>query len=202
MNDSERPEGASRSEQAGGERQAEDRREEISRRDEAGELRTKDHLPPITISDSSFVVEISKQLGPRKNSGKPARPHRYESVHPLFRILVIDGNGDTLYKNTNASGCELQVWMDDLSPDDPPQVVLKDEEAGRSAFEIDHEFETPDSNTVSKFRPFVYRHPRNDEDNFFVHRLRVVKGGQMLFQYIVNPNHPAGLQVWLWDKGL
>jgi hypothetical protein len=93
------------------------------------------------------------------------------------------------------------MWLTPHQPSDPPQVIYKDASGATPAsFELDREFESPDTNTVSKFRPFVYRDPRGEDENFFVHRARVIQGNESLYQYIADPDHAEGLQIWIWDR--
>jgi hypothetical protein len=172
-------------------------------RQDAVTTRTRDHLPPILLTDGSFVVEIRERLSPPAPSGSTARPHKYTTVHILRRIMIIDGHGDVLYKNIEAETCEVHIWLLPHQPNDPPQVIFRDGSAASPpAFEIDREFESPDQNPISKFRPFVYKDPRGDDVNFFVYRVRVVKAGEIIFQFIADVDHPEGLQIWIWDRRL
>ncbi|HKR02972.1 MAG TPA: M28 family metallopeptidase [Pyrinomonadaceae bacterium] len=170
-------------------------------------LRTKDHLPPITVIDGSFIVTASTALAATAASGDPDRPHKHRTNHPLMRVMVITGDGTVLYRDLQAQGCQIDIWLRPPSASPQPQVRMKGgpvedpNELGKLEIDADGELaKAPVSNPSHPTRPHVYGHPANNY-NIFVHRIRITKDSQTLFECSVPASgHPQGYEIWIWDQ--
>jgi len=160
-------------------------------------LRSKDHLPPITLIDGSFVLTIRSELGAVTATGDQARPHKYPTTLPFKRMKIIDGNGVIRFVNNHAEGIVLNIWLRRFLPAVEPQIRLARGHNGNVEIETDELLSLdPRGNPVHSTRRNVYQHPANDYDIFFQHIL-VTEGDDVLFEADA-AGHPQGYEVWIW----
>lgn len=164
-------------------------------------LLAKDHLPPTTLVDGSFVMTTRSELGALAASGSTARPHKYPITHPFKRMKIIDGNGVILYGNTHVEGSVLSIWLRRFLPGEEPQIRLASGAGQNIEIETDQLLsKDPRENPVHSTRKNVYQHPANPY-NIFIQHILVKEGNEVLFE-VDAEGHAQGYEIWIWDKDL
>jgi hypothetical protein len=73
-----------------------------------------EHVPPVIIKESSFLLDFDFALGSPSGGGNPPFTHRYPFPFGMRGIRVIGnpfGTPETLYYNFSPDGCRIEVGL-------------------------------------------------------------------------------------------
>jgi hypothetical protein len=98
------------------------------------EMRVEHDKPPTgcLITDKPFTMELNESnyvrdtaIGGAGKTWHLIDKNSSKHIH-LADIKILHGSGEMLYKNLNAAGCMIKIWLDE-SPELNPSLIIRDD---------------------------------------------------------------------------